>query len=69
MKKKITKNVNLKENKIKKKDSEALFIPAGVLLGMGFGFLYNDLVAGLFIGLGIGFLVFAIISTFKYKKG
>ncbi len=36
---------------------------------MGFGFLYNDLVAGLFIGLGIGFLVFAIISTFKYKKG
>lgn len=38
----------------------ALFIPAGALTGMGFGFLFDNLVAGLFIGLGIGFLLFAI---------
>jgi hypothetical protein len=73
MKKNIKKNdKNIKtvkkEEKKKTKDPEALFIPAGVLLGMGFGFLYNDLVAGLFIGLGIGFLVFAIISVIKYYK-
>lgn len=71
MKKKgnIKKKENVKkavsEKKVKKKEPEALFIPAGVLLGMGFGFLYNDLVAGLFIGLGLGFLLFAIISTLK----
>jgi high-affinity Fe2+/Pb2+ permease len=35
---------------------------------MGFGFLYNDLVAGLFIGLGLGFFVFAIVSNIKNKK-
>ena len=44
-----------------------LFIPAGLLLGMGFGFLVDSLVAGLFIGLGAGFLAFAI-SLFLGKK-
>ena len=54
---------------VKKKDApEALFIPAGVLLGMGFGFLLDNLVAGLFIGLGLGFLVFAVISVLKKQK-
>ena len=52
----------------KDNDSEALFIPAGVLTGMGFGFLLGNLVAGLFIGLGIGFLLFATISTVKEIK-
>ncbi len=56
--------------KKKNKDSEpeALFIPAGVLTGMGFGFLFNELVAGLFIGLGMGFLIFAIGSYLRHKK-
>jgi len=53
--------------KTKKEDPEALFIPAGILTGMGFGFLYGNLVAGLFIGLGIGFLLFAIIAVYKNK--
>ncbi len=53
----------------KKKDSaDVLFIPAGVLMGMGLGFYYGDLPAGLFIGLGVGFLVFAIITTIKKFK-
>jgi hypothetical protein len=57
------------ETKNKKKDNAAgLFVPAGVLTGMGFGFLFDQLVAGLFIGLGVGFLIFAIISTMLQKQ-
>lgn len=59
------KKILKKAGKLKKDDSEALFIPAGVLLGMGFGFLYGNLVAGLFIGLGLGFVLFALLSTIK----
>ena len=47
----------------KKDEPEALFIPAGVLTGMGFGFLYGNLVAGLFLGLGAGFVIFALIAV------
>ena len=43
----------------------SLFIPAGILLGMGFGFLYDNLPAGLFIGLGLGFAAFAISLLIK----
>ena len=56
------------KNKKEKDSGEGLFIPAGVLMGMGFGFLYDNLVAGLFIGLGFGFLVFAILSVLKNKE-
>ncbi len=50
----------------KKKDSEdnaGLFVAAGVLLGIGAGFLFDQLVAGLFIGLGLGLLAMAIIKN------
>ncbi|MCK5149681.1 hypothetical protein KAJ87_02040 [Candidatus Pacearchaeota archaeon] len=59
MKKKVNK---------KKEDNEALFIPAGLFVGMGLGFLYDQLVVGLFIGLGAGFLFFAIAKNFRKKK-
>ena len=49
-------------------DSEALFIPAGVLTGMGFGFLLGNLPAGLFIGLGIGFFLFALFAIVNNKR-
>lgn len=55
----------MKSDKKKKENPEALFIPAGILTGMGFGFLFDYLVAGLFIGLGIGFFIFAILSVLK----
>ncbi len=48
-----------KEEKVDDDSPGGLFIPAGVLGGMGFGFLYGNLVAGLFIGLGVGFVLFA----------
>ncbi len=47
------------------KDSEALFIPAGALLGMGLGFYYGNIPAGLFIGLGVGFVIFASLAVLK----
>ncbi len=45
-----------------------LFIPAGVLGGMGFGFLFGNLVAGIFIGLGAGFALFALHEIFIKKR-
>jgi hypothetical protein len=45
--------------KKKMEDWMGLFIPGGLFIGMGLGFLYNQLVAGLFIGLGMGFALAA----------
>ncbi len=51
------------------KDFADLFIPGGIFLGMGFGFIYNNIPAGFFIGLGIGFIGMAIAEmTRLYKK-
>jgi hypothetical protein len=49
--------------KKQKEDRSGLFIPAGIFLGLGFGFLYNNLVAGLFIGLGAGFVLTAVAQN------
>ena len=46
--------------KSKKEDYSGLFIPAGLFIGMGTGFIIDELVGGLFVGLGIGFLLMAI---------
>lgn len=46
--------------KSKRTNPGGLFIPGGLLLGMGIGFLTNQLLAGMFIGLGGGFILFAI---------
>ncbi len=45
-----------------RKGSSALFIPAGLFLGMGTGWLFGNFVPGMFVGLGAGLLVFAIIT-------
>ena len=53
-----------------KKDSPSgVFVPAGLLIGMGVGFLTNQLIAGLFIGLGAGLLVMALIELVLSTKG
>ena len=51
------------ENEQLKKGWEAsgVLVPAGLLIGMGIGFLFGHLVAGLFIGLGAGLLVMALV--------
>lgn len=49
--------------KVKKKKSEdckGLFIPAGLFIGMGLGFLFDHLVVGIYLGLGFGFLGMAL---------
>lgn len=53
--------------KEEKKNNGGLFIPAGILIGMGIGFLMDNLVAWMFIGLGTGFLTFAIFSITRKK--
>lgn len=53
----------MEEQKIEEKKDKGkggLFIPAGLFIGMGIGFLTDNLVAGMFIGLGAGFAAFAI---------
>ena len=42
-----------------------LFLPAGVLLGLGFGFLVENVPAGLLIGVGAGFAAFALALLVK----
>ncbi len=41
-------------------ESSGLFIPAGLLIGMGIGWALGYLVQGLLIGLGAGFLAMGI---------
>lgn len=55
------------EKKDKKKDAYGLFIPGGILMGMGFGFVYNNMPAGMFIGLGAGFILMAIGMIFDRR--
>ena len=47
----------------KKKGVTGLAIPAGLFIGMGFGFLVDNLIAGIFLGLGGGFLVMLIVRA------
>ncbi len=51
--------------KEKKSDVAGIFIPAGLFIGFGLGFLFNNIPAGMFGGLGIGFLLFGIVKVFK----
>jgi F0F1-type ATP synthase assembly protein I len=38
-------------------------IPAGLLIGIGVGFLVDEIVAGTMIGLGCGFLLMLIVRA------
>lgn len=46
----------------------ALFVPAGIIGGMGVGFLIDNVAAGMFIGLGLGFVAFAVTSIVYKNK-
>lgn len=56
------------KDKKRDEDHSGLFVPAGIFIGMGFGFLYNQLVAGLFLGLGVGFVLMALSRLFFNKR-
>ena len=44
----------------KRKGVSGVAIPAGLFIGMGIGFVTDELVGGLFIGLGVGFIIMLI---------
>ena len=41
-----------------------VFVPAGLLIGMGIGWVFDHMVPGLIIGLGAGFLAMAVAHLF-----
>jgi len=47
--------------KDKRKTFGGIFIPAGLFIGMGIGWLVDYMAAGLFIGLGAGLAAYAAI--------
>lgn len=48
-----------KEKKWPGRNAGSLFIPAGIFLGLGVGFIVNNLVGGIIVGFGLGFFVYA----------
>lgn len=44
----------------RRRTASALFIPAGLFLGMGIGWAFEYMMQGIFIGIGAGFAAFAI---------
>ena len=52
------------EKKGRVKTAGNFFIPGGLFIGMGIGWLMDYLVAGLFIGLGVGFLLYGLAVFF-----
>ncbi|MFO0955485.1 MAG: hypothetical protein U0526_03035 [Candidatus Saccharibacteria bacterium] len=53
------------EKRDKKNDAGALFIPGGLLLGLGIGIALGNPGAGLLIGLGGGFMLWALLSIIR----
>ena len=52
----------------KDKSVAGLLIPGGLLIGMGIGFLVDQLVAWMFIGLGVGFVAAFIAFLLEKRK-
>ena len=50
----------VKKKECKCHEASGLFIPAGLLIGLGIGFVYGQIPAGLLIGLGAGFILMGI---------
>ena len=47
----------------KQKGVYGVAIPAGLFIGMGVGFLVDNIAAGIFLGLGGGFLIMLIVRA------
>jgi hypothetical protein len=52
---------------LQRKDAAELAIPAGLFIGLGTGFIVEQIVGGVLIGLGFGFLLLMIIKLVKNK--
>jgi hypothetical protein len=42
-----------------------IFVPAGLLVGMGIGFLIGNVPAGMFVGLGVGLAGWGLVALFR----
>lgn len=56
------------EKKDKKEKPEMLFIPGGVILGVGYGLLIGNIAAYTMIGLGLGFVLSAVTGLLRKNK-
>lgn len=45
-------------------EAVGILVPAGLLIGMGIGWVFDEMVPGLFIGLGTGMLLMAVLHPF-----
>ena len=63
----MVKSKKKRSEKEKSEDYSGLFIPGGLFMGMGLGFVYNQLPAGIFIGLGIGFVLMGLSKMIRKK--
>ena len=52
--------IGIDVHKKKQQGITGVAIPAGLLIGMGIGFLVDNITAGIFLGLGGGFLLMMI---------
>jgi len=48
-------------------EAVGVLVPGGLLVGMGIGWIFDQLVPGLFIGLGAGMLLMAALQVFLRK--
>jgi hypothetical protein len=60
MVKQVRKATNEQRLEIRRNSISGLWIPAGLFIGLGLGFLYGKVVAGALLGLGLGFVGMAI---------
>ncbi len=59
------KNKGVKKSVAKGEDSSGIFVPGGLLLGLGIGLAYGRPDVGALVGLGSGFILMAIIRFLK----
>jgi len=69
-KRKAKKSKKAKKRKVsrrpkKKEDKSGLWIPVGILIGVGVGFAINQLVAATLIGLGAGVVLTVLTKMLK----
>jgi len=48
-----------------REDNSGIFVPAGLLLGLGYGAMTGAWAVGVLCGLGLGFLVMALVRVFR----
>ena len=54
--------------KKRNKHISANFVPAGILIGIGFGIIYNNVAAGVLIGLGFGMAAWTLTLLILKKE-